>query len=94
MASYASSQDKDLAPTYLPIPDMLASWPWQRKMNPLYAELSAESNVWLRSFSPFTAKSQDAFEKGDFGLLASLAFPDVPRGTSFLSLCPPCSEVG
>ncbi|PIL28258.1 terpene synthase [Ganoderma sinense ZZ0214-1] len=79
MPSYIDSQDEDLATSYLHIPDMLASWPWQRKINPFYEEVSAESNAWVRSFSPFTAKSQHSFERCDLGLLASLVFPDARR---------------
>lgn len=80
MAASINSQDDDHTPSYLPIPDMLAGWPWQRRINPLYEEVSAEGNAWLRSFSPFTAKSQHALERCDLGLLASLAFPDAPHG--------------
>ena len=86
MASYLDSQDESLLPSYLPIPDMLAGWPWQRRINPLYEEVSAEGNAWLRSFSPFTAKSQHAFERCDLGLLASLAFPDAPHSTLCLGM--------
>ncbi|KAM5541867.1 terpene synthase [Ganoderma adspersum] len=79
MAASIDSQDEGLPPSYLPILDMLAGWPWQRRINPLYEEVSAEGNAWLRSFSPFTTKSQHAFERCDVGLLASLVFPDVSR---------------
>ncbi|KAI1789483.1 terpenoid synthase [Ganoderma leucocontextum] len=79
MASHIDSPDEGPPLGYLPIPDMVADWPWQRKINPLYEEVAAEGNAWLRSFLPFNLKSQHAFEKGDFGLLAALTFPDVPR---------------
>ncbi|KAI0658651.1 terpenoid synthase [Cubamyces menziesii] len=64
---------------YLYIPDLMASWPWPRRINPLYEEVAAESNAWLRSFAPFTPQSQHAFEQCDFGRLAALAYPDASR---------------
>ena len=84
MAASINSQDDGRPPSYLPIPDMLVGWPWQRRINPLAEEVSAESNAWLRSFSPFTAKSQHAFDKFDLGLLTSLMFPDASRGALLL----------
>ena len=86
MAASINSQDDGRPPSYLPIPDMLAGWPWQRRINPLAEEVSAESSAWLRSFSPFTAKSQHAFDKFDLGLLTSLMFPDASRGALLLRL--------
>ena len=65
---------------YLYIPDFMASWPWPRRINPLYEEVAAESNAWLMSFAPFTPQSQHAFEQCDFGRLAALAYPDASRG--------------
>ncbi|KAL7282764.1 terpenoid synthase [Trametes coccinea BRFM310] len=61
------------------IPDFMADWPWPRRIHPLYEEVAAESNEWLRSFVAFTPASQAAFEKCDFGRLASLAYPDASR---------------
>jgi hypothetical protein len=49
------------------LPDSFANWPWPRTINPLYEEVSAESNNWLRGFGAFTAGSQKAFDKSDFG---------------------------
>ncbi|KAI0329655.1 terpenoid synthase [Cubamyces sp. BRFM 1775] len=65
--------------SHLFIPDFMASWPWPRHINPLYEEVAAESNAWLRSFAPFTPESQHAFEQCDFGRLAALAYPDASR---------------
>ena len=67
---------------YIRIPDLLENWPWPRRINPLYAEVTAEGNEWLRSFSPFSQKSQHAFERCMFGLCAALVVPDAPRGMS------------
>ena len=64
------------------VPDLLANWPWTRRINPLYEDVAAEGNAWLRSFSPFNPKSQYAFERCMFGLCAALVLPDAPRGTS------------
>nr|VWP01242.1 N/A [Ganoderma boninense] len=64
---------------YLQVPDLLADWPWQRKVNPLCEEVSEEGNLWFRSFVPFNPKSQHAFERGMFGLCAALMVPDAPR---------------
>ncbi|KAI0737821.1 terpenoid synthase [Daedaleopsis nitida] len=57
---------------YQTIPDLLRNWPWPRKINPLYEEVSEESNAWLRTFNPFTPKSQLSFEKGDLGRLSAM----------------------
>ncbi|RPD59287.1 terpenoid synthase [Lentinus tigrinus ALCF2SS1-7] len=57
------------------LPDTLAKWPWLRLLNPHYAEVKAESSAWLESFHAFGPKAQKAFNKCDFNLLASLAYP-------------------
>ncbi|KAI0355477.1 terpenoid synthase [Trametes cingulata] len=64
---------------YLHIPDFTSNWPWPRRMHPLYEEVAAESNAWLRSFEFLEPESQRAFEKCDFGRLAALAYPDASR---------------
>ena len=69
------------AQKYLYLPDTMAAWPWPRKINPFYEEVTLESNAWFKSFKPFTPESQYAYDKCDFGRLASLAYPDVSRGT-------------
>ncbi len=66
---------------YLYLPDTMAKWPWPRKINPYYEEVAAESNAWLRCFTLFTPESQYAYETCDFGRIASLAYPDVSRGS-------------
>ena len=80
MASLVNSQGEGCPLRFLPIPGMLAGWPWQRRINPLYEEVAAEGNAWVWSFSPFNAKSQHAFERCDFALLTSLIFPDALHG--------------
>ncbi|RPD67494.1 terpenoid synthase [Lentinus tigrinus ALCF2SS1-7] len=64
---------------YLYLPETMADWPWPRKINPYYEEVTAESNAWFKTFKPFTPESQYAYDKCDFGRLASLAYPDALR---------------
>ena len=71
--------------TYLYIPDTMDAWPWPRKMNPYYLQVTAESDAWLKSLKPFTPESQYAFDKGDFGRLAALVYPDISRGMNIFS---------
>ncbi|KAL5513793.1 hypothetical protein ACEPAH_4194 [Sanghuangporus vaninii] len=59
----------------LHLPDTLTSWPWPRTINPHYEAVKAESDAWFRSFKAFSAKSQYAFDKCNFALLAALAYP-------------------
>lgn len=53
-------------PQILHLPNTLEHWPWQRQINPYYEEVRAESLAWIHSFKPFNARSQYAFDKGDF----------------------------
>ncbi|TCD66576.1 terpene cyclase [Steccherinum ochraceum] len=57
------------------IPDTLADWPWRRAINPHYQEVKEEATAWFHSFEALSPQSQKAFDKGNFALLASLAFP-------------------
>ncbi|KAJ4471607.1 terpenoid synthase [Lentinula aciculospora] len=59
------------------LPDTLRQWPWSRKLNPNYEKVKAESKAWLESFHAFPPKAQNAFNRCDFNLLASLAYPDA-----------------
>ncbi|KAG2040645.1 terpenoid synthase, partial [Suillus americanus] len=56
------------------IPDMLARWPIPRLLNQHYSKVSAESSAWLESFKAFSPKAQQAFDRGNFGLLACLTY--------------------
>ncbi|TCD63220.1 terpene cyclase [Steccherinum ochraceum] len=62
-------------PKMLYLPDTLVNWPWPRAINPHHEEVKAASNAWFHSFNAFNPKSQYAFDKCDFGLLAALAYP-------------------
>ncbi|KAH9940764.1 terpenoid synthase [Epithele typhae] len=61
------------------VPDTLASWPYPRRINPHYETVAPESATWVRGFRAFGPRSQRAFDKCNFGLLASLAFPSLSR---------------
>jgi hypothetical protein len=48
------------------IPDLLARWPFPRRLNQHYPKVSAESCAWLESFQAFSPKAQQAFDRCDF----------------------------
>ncbi|KAK3337682.1 isoprenoid synthase domain-containing protein [Cercophora scortea] len=56
------------------IPDFLRDWPWQRSINPLYEQVRADSEAWVRSFGLFTPKSQAAFDRCKIAKLAALSY--------------------
>ncbi|KAJ7121824.1 terpenoid synthase [Mycena crocata] len=66
---------KLLEPAQFYIPDTLRNWPWPRSVNPHYQVCKKESAAWCDSFHAFSPKAQKAFNRCDFNLLASLAFP-------------------
>ncbi|KAJ7798178.1 terpenoid synthase [Mycena leptocephala] len=68
-----------MSPKTLIIPDTLRSWPWPRHINPHYAVCKAESSAWCEAFKAFDARAQKAFNRCDFNLLASLAYPLLNR---------------
>ncbi|KAF8483510.1 terpenoid synthase [Russula ochroleuca] len=57
------------------IPNNLENWKWPRHLNPHYPEAKAASAAWARSFGAFSPKAQYAYDRCDFNLLASLAYP-------------------
>ncbi|KAG1873120.1 terpenoid synthase [Suillus subluteus] len=57
------------------IPDLLARWPFPRRLNQHYSKVSAESCAWLEGFKAFSPKAQQAFNCGNFGLVGCLAYP-------------------
>ncbi|KAJ7645684.1 isoprenoid synthase domain-containing protein [Mycena polygramma] len=69
----------DSKPVLLHLPETMKNWPWPRAINPHYEEVSAESNAWFHGFKAFSEKSQYAFDKCDFGRLASLAYPTASK---------------
>jgi hypothetical protein len=54
-------------PTRIFIPNVLARWPWPRRINPNYAVVKKEADAWLTSFQAFSPKAQDAFDRCNFG---------------------------
>ncbi|KAF7339113.1 Terpene cyclase [Mycena venus] len=67
------------APVMIYLPETMSRWPWLRALNPHYEEVSAASKAWLHSLRPFNLKSQYAFDKGDFGRLAALGYPNASK---------------
>ncbi|OJA12782.1 hypothetical protein AZE42_08340 [Rhizopogon vesiculosus] len=61
------------------IPNVLARWPWPRRLSPFYPEVSAASTAWIAGLKAFSPKAQEAFERGDFGLCACLAYPTARK---------------
>ncbi|KAI9457169.1 terpenoid synthase [Boletus coccyginus] len=57
------------------IPNVLARWPWPRRINPNYAVVKKEADAWIMNFQAFSPSAQDAFNRCDFNLLACLAYP-------------------
>jgi len=60
------------------VPDLLRAWPWQRHLNDHYEEAKAASLAWVTSFRAFDAKSQDAFDRCDFGPLSERSYAMAP----------------
>ena len=65
---------------HLRLPDLLSQWKWKGRINPLHEEVSVEGDTWIRSFTPFTPKSQRAFDLVNIGLLAGRLLPEAGRG--------------
>jgi len=61
-------------PTQYKLPIPLANWPWQRRLNPHYLEVKAESDAWVQSFHPFEPKEQKKFDLCNLSLLACLTY--------------------
>ncbi|KAI0058755.1 terpenoid synthase [Artomyces pyxidatus] len=70
-----------MAPTrsQLRIPDALANWPYKRQINPHFVEVKAESDEWVQNLHAFNEKSQWAFDRCDFALLAALVYPMLDK---------------
>ncbi len=61
--SFASA----MAAEKVKLPDFIEGWPYPRHLNQHYEAAKAESREWSQNFQPFDAKSQDAFDRCDFG---------------------------
>ncbi|KAH7926244.1 terpenoid synthase [Leucogyrophana mollusca] len=75
----------DTAMTFY-LPDTLARWPWPRTISPHFGKVDAASAAWFLQFKALQPKSQKAFDRGRFGLLAALAFPRASE-EHFLAAC-------
>ncbi|KAI0747240.1 terpenoid synthase [Daedaleopsis nitida] len=58
---------------------MMSTWPWPRRANPYYAEVTIESEEWFKSVITITPHLHRAYEAALPGLLAALAYPDTSR---------------
>ncbi|KAK1226347.1 hypothetical protein PQX77_010674 [Marasmius sp. AFHP31] len=64
-----------MSTTQYTLPLTLRDWPWSRQINPFYQVCKEESAHWIGSLNAFSLKSQKAFDRCDFSLLASLSTP-------------------
>lgn len=64
--SFEKRDNKYGRPTRIFIPNVLARWPWPRRINTNYAVVKKEADAWLTSFRAFSPKAQDAFNRCDF----------------------------
>ncbi|KAF8554246.1 terpenoid synthase [Imleria badia] len=74
-----SATENEYRPTKIFIPDLLARWPWPRRINPQYAAVKKESATWTASFGAFSPKAQHAFDCCDFNLIACLGYPTAKK---------------
>ena len=58
-------------PSRIFLPNVLAGWPWPRRINPNYGVLKKEADAWITSFQAFNPRAQDAFNRCNF----SKSFP-------------------
>jgi hypothetical protein len=57
----------DARPKMIYLPDTMTNWPWHRTINPHFEDVKAEVDVSFRDFKALSPKSQEAFDKCDFG---------------------------
>ena len=70
MAEKESTTNKDSnehRPAKIFIPDLLARWPWPRRINPHFPAVAEESGAWTASLGAFSPKAQHAFDRAKFG---------------------------
>jgi len=60
--------------TQFELPTPLTVWPWERRLNPHYPEVKAESDAWVQSFKPFEPEEQKKFDLCNLSLLACLTY--------------------
>ncbi|KAF8550942.1 terpenoid synthase, partial [Imleria badia] len=74
LESAAQKDSNEYRPTKIFIPDVLARWPWPRRISPHYAVVDKETAAWTASFSAFSPKAQQGFSRGHFNLLGCMAY--------------------
>jgi hypothetical protein len=57
------------------LPNLHATWPFPKTINPHYAQASAESLCWIDSFQLFSEANREKFHGINAGLLGALAYP-------------------
>ena len=60
-----SGDDKHLKKYF--IPNVVATWPWPRRLNQHHVEVIAESAAWIASFKAFNPKTQESFDRCRYG---------------------------
>lgn len=53
-------------PSRVFLPNVLARWPWPRRIHPDYVVVKKEADAWVTSLKAFNPKAQDAFNHCDF----------------------------
>ncbi|KAK0458907.1 terpenoid synthase [Desarmillaria tabescens] len=59
------------------LPDLLANWPFRCFHNPLSDEVVPASAAWIEGYNIFDERAQKAFNRCNFGLFTSLAYPNA-----------------
>ena len=65
-SAFETNVNKGSRPTRIFLPNVLARWPWSRRMNPNFAVVKKEADAWITNFQAFSPKAQDAFNRCDF----------------------------
>jgi Delta6-protoilludene synthase len=74
------------APTiYFTLPDLLEDWPFDHDPNPC-DYIVEESARWTESYGAFDEKTQQAFNRCNFGYFACLAYPRA-KGDHYRAAC-------
>lgn len=66
-----------MPPTTVTLPNLAAGWPIERRINPHFESVAADSLKWLESYNAFRPKAQASFNRCKFALLAALSYPLV-----------------
>ncbi|KAF4568086.1 terpene cyclase [Pleurotus pulmonarius] len=80
-----TSTTKHPLPSHFILPDLLDQWPFETEPNP-HQEIVDDSARWVESYKAFSPKAQDAFNRCNFGIFASLAYPRS-EGTHYRAAC-------